>query len=147
MVSRKTDSENRFTEYFMGLRGMKVKSALKSIRFQDLRLYRVTRNDSMTSALPAHFNQEDIKELRVVKIEPAEVNLTKAVLGILHYSSESGGSPVLGQLVQAPLAYYAYVDEVNMDKQTVDILIPNSLVSDQQLMSAYSILSQMSWIK
>lgn len=42
----------------------------------------------MTSALPAHFNQEDIKELRVVKIEPAEVNLTKAVLGILHYSSE-----------------------------------------------------------
>lgn len=33
VTPRKTDSEPRFSEYFMGLRGMKVKSALKSIRF------------------------------------------------------------------------------------------------------------------
>lgn len=87
----------------------------------------MSKNTSMTSALPAHLNPADLEELRGVKVEPKEYNLTKAVLGVLHYTHSTLH---LHQLVTAPLAYFVYVDDVNYHSQTLELLFPNSLITD-----------------
>jgi len=90
VIQQEKQTDCRFRDYFIGKVGMQIKSTLKSIRFDFLKIFKITRNTSMTSALPAHVNQQDIDQLSTFKIDPNEFNLNKTILGILHLKFNAG---------------------------------------------------------